>query len=278
MSSRNTAEKVAEDYYDSTDADTFYERVWGGEDIHIGLYDEGLSIHDASRKTVELMATTLLTLNNDSRVLDLGSGYGGSARYLAKKYGCQVTCLNLSDVQNARNRSLCQEQGVSDKVSVLHGSFESIPCGAEEFDIVWSQDAFLHSGHKKTVLEEVNRVLKPGGELIFTDPMQSDDCPADVLQPVYDRLNLDSLGSFGFYKKHLEISGLTEENALPMTSQLRTHYSEVANELKGRYDQLTETISAEYMDRMLLGLQNWVSAADSGYLAWGVLHYVKPDV
>ena len=278
MSSRNTAEKVAEDYYDSTDADTFYERVWGGEDIHIGLYDEGLSIHDASRKTVELMATTLLTLNNDSRVLDLGSGYGGSARYLAKKYGCQVTCLNLSDVQNARNRSLCQEQGVSDKVSVLHGSFESIPCGAEEFDIVWSQDAFLHSGHKKTVLEEVNRVLKPGGELIFTDPMQSDDCPADVLQPVYDRLNLDSLGSFGFYKKHLEISGLTEENALPMTAQLRTHYSEVANELKGRYDQLTETISAEYMDRMLLGLQNWVSAADSGYLAWGVLHYVKPDV
>jgi sarcosine/dimethylglycine N-methyltransferase len=275
MTSRNTGEKVAEDYYDSTDADTFYERVWGGEDIHIGLYEEGLSIFDASRKTVELMAETLLTLNKESKVLDLGSGYGGSARYLANKYACHVTCLNLSDVQNARNKILCQEQGVADKVSVLHGSFESIPCEENEFDIVWSQDAFLHSGHKTTVLKEINRVLKPSGELIFTDPMQSDDCPDDVLQPVYDRLNLDSLGSFAFYKKHLEAVGFKEETCIPMTPQLRTHYSKVGNELKDRYHQLTETISIEYMDKMLLGLQHWVDAADSGYLAWGVIHYRK---
>ena len=106
MKNRNAAESVAENYYDSSDADIFYERVWGGEDIHIGLYESGLSIFEASRKTVELMATTLITLDENSRVLDLGAGYGGAARYLAEKYGCQVTCLNLSETQNERNRLL----------------------------------------------------------------------------------------------------------------------------------------------------------------------------
>jgi len=275
MTSRNTAEEIAEDYYDSSDADAFYEQVWGGEDIHIGLYEKDLSIFDASRKTVELMAKTLESLNENSRVLDLGSGYGGSARFLASQYGCHVTCLNLSNVQNAKNRTLCKEQEVEKKITVLHGSFEAIPCEENSFDIVWSQDAFLHSGAKLTLLQEVSRVLKPGGELIFTDPMQSDDCPSEVLQPVYDRLHLKSLGSFAFYKKHLSDFGLVEVVCLPLTHQLRTHYFEVGMELEGRYHKLTEEISAEYMGTMLVGLQNWVNAADSGYLAWGILHFQK---
>jgi ubiquinone/menaquinone biosynthesis C-methylase UbiE len=45
-------------------------------------------------------------------------------------------------------------------------------------------------------MTEVDRVLKPGGELVFTDPMQADDCPDGVLQPVLDRIHLESLGSF----------------------------------------------------------------------------------
>jgi hypothetical protein len=63
MKNRNAAESVAESYYDSSDADIFYERVWSGEDIHIGLYESGAPIFEGSRKTVELMATTLITLD-----------------------------------------------------------------------------------------------------------------------------------------------------------------------------------------------------------------------
>ena len=62
MANRTGAEQVAETYYDSTDADAFYERVWGGEDIHIGLYEPDTSIFEASRKTVETMAQALQDL------------------------------------------------------------------------------------------------------------------------------------------------------------------------------------------------------------------------
>lgn len=275
QSDRSEAEVIAETYYDSSDADNFYETVWGGEDIHIGLYGPGLSIFEASRKTVEAMKNELSNIDQNSKVLDLGSGYGGSARYLAGETGCHVTCLNLSEVQNERNRQLNQEQELDENITVLHGSFESIPCEDTEFDVVWSQDAFLHSDRREVVLREIDRVLKTGGELIFTDPMQADDCPEGVLQPVYDRLNLDSLASFQFYRNELRALGFTEVKVIELTSQLRNHYATVKKSLQSRYSELVTTISTDYMDRMLTGLDNWVSAADNGYLAWGILHFKK---
>ena len=125
---RNEATAIAESYYDSSDADNFYATIWGGEDIHIGLYGgPGDSIRDASRKTVVHMAERLRNLKPDARVLDIGSGYGGAARYLAANHKAHVTCLNLSRVENERNRQMSAEQGVGAFVNVVHGSFEEIP-------------------------------------------------------------------------------------------------------------------------------------------------------
>ena len=107
MPSYSSTVDTARAYYNSTDADRFYATIWGGEDIHIGLYENKAdTIFDASRRTVEKMAASVIGLDSKTRVLDIGSGYGGSARYLVQAYGCQVGCLNLSEVQNQRNRAL----------------------------------------------------------------------------------------------------------------------------------------------------------------------------
>src|SRR5690606_11735343 len=104
---RSTAVEVAERYYDSNDADSFYAEIWGGEDIHIGLYDPPTrSVRAASQATVDKLADTLRNVSTETRVLDIGAGYGGTARSLARRFGCHVTCLNLSETQNARNRRL----------------------------------------------------------------------------------------------------------------------------------------------------------------------------
>ena len=268
--------QVAQDYYDSPDADTFYYEVWGGEDIHIGLYEKGDTIREASRKTVLNMAGRLENLNADARVLDIGSGYGGAARVLAERFGAHVTCLNLSEVENERNRALTKDAGLGDRIVVQHGSFEDIDQDDGTFDIVWSQDAVLHSGQKKRVLSEVARVLNAGGEFIFTDPMQADHvADPSVLRPILDRIHLDSLGSFAFYRDCLAALGLKEVAVTDLTPQLATHYFEVGQELKRRRPALEQKISRDYIDRMLMGLGHWVEGGKNGHLAWGVMHFQK---
>ena len=77
---------------------------------------------------------------------------------------------------------LNEERGLSDRITVMDGSFEAIDMPDGSFDVVWSQDAILHAGDRARVLAEVTRVLRPGGQFVFTDPMQSDDCDHERLQ------------------------------------------------------------------------------------------------
>lgn len=267
---------TTEAYYDSDEADSFYAEIWGGEDIHIGIYqmpDEDVAA--ASARTVETVAEHVDFLTPEHRVLDIGAGYGGAGRYLAKRFGCQVDCLNLSEVQNERNRSLTERAGMSDRVHVVHANFESIPGPEERYDAVWSQDAILHSGARECVLAEVARVVKPGGSLVFTDPMQTDDCPPDVLRPVLDRIHLDSLASPGFYRKNLAGLGFAEVVFEERAHQLRTHYDRVRHMLEARHDEMIERCGVDYVKRMLEGLGHWVNGADRGHLTWGIFHFSK---
>jgi len=268
--------ETARTYYNSTDADRFYATIWGGEDIHIGLYEnETDTIFDSSRRTVEKMGSLIIGLDSKTRLLDIGSGYGGSARYLVQAYGCQVGCLNLSEVQNQRNRELNRSQGFTLSINVVDGSFEAIPLPDESVDVVWSQDAILHSGNRKKVFEEVHRVLAKGGQLIFTDPMQSETCPLEALQPIFNRIHLDSLGSIQYYKEILLGLGFKEVQIVDYSNQLSKHYSRVLKEVEENHWTLTRVCSEEYIQRMKTGLQHWIDGGLAGHLTWGILHFQK---
>jgi sarcosine/dimethylglycine N-methyltransferase len=221
------------------------------------------------------MASKLNGLHKDSRVLDIGAGYGGSMRYLAKTFGCQCVALNLSEAENARDRERNAEQGLADLIEVVDGSFEELAFPNASFDVVWSQDAILHSSKRRQVLEEVVRVLEPGGEFIMTDPMQADDCPPDVLQPILDRIHLETLGTPGFYRRTLVELGMEELGYEDLTDQLVNHYARVLGELERQEDKLKQhgRVSEDYIERMKKGLGHWVEGGRKGHLAWGILHF-----
>ena len=278
MSNYDTVVETARCYYNSSDADTFYYCIWGGEDIHIGIYTHDEEpIFDASRRTVQTMADKLDQVDGSCKVLDLGAGYGGACRFLAKNYGCSTVALNLSEEQNRRNREITANQGLTHLVDVVDGSFEDIPYGDETFDVVWSQDAILHSSRRKLVLEEIARVLKPGGSLVFTDPMMHDECPTEVLKPILERIHLDTLGSPGFYRKTAQELGLREVGFEDHSEQLPRHYGRVLRETECREGELCNEVSQDYIERMKKGLQHWVNGGNNNHLVWGVFHFQKPE-
>jgi len=276
MSEEPSTVDKARSYYDSDDADNFYFRVWGGEDLHIGIYErEGESIFDASRRTVKKMAERLAGFPAGSKVVDLGAGYGGSMRYLAREMGFHCTCLNLSPVQNERNRTMNREQGLDDKLEVFDGNFEELPFEGQAFDIAWSQDSILHSSDRQKVFREVDRVLKPGGVFVMTDPMMREDAPLSELQPVFDRIHLDSMGSVEKYAAYARELGWTMDDPEERTRDLVAHYSSVLRELESRTEELLNYCSTEYLERMKKGLRHWITAGENGALFWGILFFRK---
>ncbi|KAA1258395.1 Sarcosine/dimethylglycine N-methyltransferase [Rubripirellula obstinata] len=276
LSAYDTATETARRYYNSSDADTFYAEIWGGEDIHIGIYqspDEPIS--RASHRTVEHLTQRLSGINESSVILDIGSGYGGAARHLARHFGCRVIGLNLSETENARHRQLNQQAGLEDRIEVIDGAFESIPLDDDHVDVVWSQDAILHSGDRERVLREVNRVLRSGGQFVFTDPMRADDCPAESLTAILQRIHLSDLGSTQFYQRAAEQLGWQDRGFEAMPEQLINHYSRVLEMTDASSVALAEKVSASYLERMKVGLRHWIDGGRAGRLNWGVFLFQK---
>jgi sarcosine/dimethylglycine N-methyltransferase len=276
MSNTNDVVDKARVYYDSDDADNFYFHVWGGEDIHIGLYQsDDEPIRDASHRTVQRMIEKIQHLPEGAKVLDIGAGYGGSARVMAREKKWHVTALNLSVVQNNRDRQMNKEQGLDDLIDVVDGSFEDLPFEDNSFDAVWSQDSILHSGNRKTVFAEVDRVLKPGGDFVFTDPMQKPGVEPEVLEPVLARIHLANMGSVEDYTAFAKDFGWEIVEVEEMPEKLVMHYSSVLRELEKREDELKDVCSSEYREKMKTGLRHWINAGKKDALNWGILHFRK---
>ncbi|KAK4694338.1 sarcosine/dimethylglycine N-methyltransferase, partial [Lecanoromycetidae sp. Uapishka_2] len=275
----SAATSTARTYYNSTDADTFYHTIWGGSHINIGIYPPSpstSSISSASLHTIQRMAYLISPLTSSTRILDLGSGYGGAARYLARKYGCHVTCLNLSEVENERNREANKQEGLDGLVQVVEGNFEDLPFGSGEFDVVWSQDAFLHSSDRARVVEEIDRVLvEGGGKVVFTDPVAAQGVDSKELGPILQRLQLESLGSVALYRKEFKMRGFVDVGFEDHSEQLAVHYGRVLEELNRGEEELKGRISDEYIRNLKVGLAHWVEGGKSGKLAWGILQFER---
>ncbi|NEQ82190.1 MAG: methyltransferase domain-containing protein [Moorea sp. SIO2I5] len=262
------------DYYNSNNIKNFHVFIYG-ENLHIGFYKNGNeSIREANLKTLD-MISSLLTLNPSTLILDIGSGEGGAARYLAEKFCCRVDCLNLSEEQNERNRKFNQELGLDSLIRVIDGSFEAIPTPSNIYDRVWSQEALLFSSDRVQVFREVSRVLKNNGEFILTDVMQSDDCPLEVIKPALETVGIPSLASFKFYQELAKDIGFEEVQILEMPEQVTNQYQKTLEVMEQNYEELAKSCDQDFLEYQRVRLNNWIKIGKQGYLNWGIIHFRK---
>ncbi|MGD3105100.1 methyltransferase domain-containing protein [Streptomyces sp. YGL11-2] len=261
-------------YYETGDVDAFYDAVWGGEDIHVGVYAHPHeAIADASHRTVEHAADNAADLlGPHATVLDLGSGYGGSARALAERFGCRVVALDLSDEHNRRHRAANARRGLDGLIEVVTGSLNELPYEAERFDVVWSLEVLSHVPDKESALAEAVRVLKPGGAVVFSDIMMAEETPAEAVRPAISRLSMPNLATPSFYLELLSGLGLKDVEFEDRTADITTHYARLDEEVHRRAAELRDVISPAYVDELLTNLPLWTDITRRGLLRWGIFH------
>jgi sarcosine/dimethylglycine N-methyltransferase len=105
----------------------------------------------------------------DMSVLDVGSGVGGPARFLAETYGCQVTGIDLSEPFVDAARYLTQRTGQSGQVSFQTASALQLPFEEARFDVVLLQHVAMNIFDRSRLYREIRRVLKSGGRFATYD-------------------------------------------------------------------------------------------------------------
>jgi len=113
-----------------------------------------------------------LSISTNNQVLEVASGSGGPAIYLAKKTKCHVTGIdeNTSGIATAINLAEAADQ--SDQVKfILADANSTLPFENNSFDGVVCIDAINHLSNRLEVLKEWHRVVRPGKRALFTDPV-----------------------------------------------------------------------------------------------------------
>ena len=154
--------------------------------------------HDPQNLTPELLATVehlhsgglattrdqaeRIALTQDSRVLDIGCGIGGPARYLAHTYGCRVDGIDLTPELIETGRVLTERCKLANRVMLQLGNALDLPFPDQTFDVVWCQNVTMNIADKAGLLAGVYRVLKPGG--LFTSTEYSVGPGGDIIFPL----------------------------------------------------------------------------------------------
>jgi cyclopropane fatty-acyl-phospholipid synthase-like methyltransferase len=117
-------------------------------------------------------AARTLGLGPQSRVLDIGAGVGGPARYLAHTTGCHVTALELQPELHAIGADLTRRTDLAERVTHLCGDALAVPLPDAGFDAAVSFLAIVHIPDRPRLFRRLAAALRAGGGCYVEDLCQ----------------------------------------------------------------------------------------------------------
>lgn len=274
----NVAATVAR-HYDELDA--FYRDVWG-EHVHHGLWRTGdESPLEAAEQLVDHVATAV-GLQRGDHVIDVGAGYGGTARRLAARFGARVTGFTVSAAQHAYARRVYGAADDNDATSgarLLLGDWLTNVLPSGEADVVIAIESTEHMADLSHALGEMYRVLRPSGRVAVCAWLATES-PAPwerrwLLEPLAREGRLVTLASGAEYARRLESTGFLDVRCEDLSAGVARTWSVCMRRLArrmvsdGRY--LRYALAAEATERrFLLGMLRIVAAYGGGAMRYGL--------
>lgn len=229
-------EKSVSRHYGSSDIMNAVRRGLerAGKDLEALTIDDLAPVdafHTRGRESTEELAS-LEHPKPSHEVLDVGCGLGGSARFLADRFGCSVTGIDLTDQYILAAQELTELTGLTGSVNFVQGSAVELPFDDETFQIVWTEHAQMNIDDKGRFYGEISRVLKPGGALLFHDIFGG---PGELVFPLpwAEDESISCLATIDQAREFMQDSGLTIE-----------HWFDRANESKEFFEQVVAKVDA----------------------------------
>lgn len=207
------------DHYDQLDR--FYRQLWG-EHVHHGLWtDPSFTPAEAVRHLVRRVAADA-GITEQTRVCDVGCGYGAPARLWTREFGAEVTGFTVSAAQ--RDYAERQEgDGPTPRYRLQDFLENDMP--EDAFDAVVAIESLTHIRHQPGVLQEAARVLRPGGRLVVCVWM-ADSSPSawqrrHLLGPIVEEGRLSGLPTAAELHRWTTDAGLQVERLDDVTPLVR---------------------------------------------------------
>ncbi|TCC01550.1 class I SAM-dependent methyltransferase [Kribbella soli] len=203
-------------------ADIEQALIAAGKDVH-ALQAADLAMledyHTGGRIATAQLAD-LVDITPVSSVLDAGTGVGGTARYLASRFGCAVAAVDLSDEYCETARWLNRLVGLDDRIMVRQGDVTALPFDDASFDVVFSQHVQMNVAAKDELYQEARRVLKADGRLALWDITAGNGRELDYPLPWAEIPSHSHLSTPAALRAGIEAAGFTIDHWADPTEEV----------------------------------------------------------
>jgi SAM-dependent methyltransferase len=162
--------------------------------------------HIGGRAATEDLAARM-GLRPGLRLLDVGSGIGGPARYFAHHHGCHVTGVDLTEDYVRMATSLSKRVGLEEAVAFQQADAAALPFAADSFDGVYMLHVGMNVPDKAAVFGEVGRVLKPGAPFAIYDVVRTGSAEIGFPVPWAADARTSFVADVAAYRDLLESAG-----------------------------------------------------------------------
>jgi tocopherol O-methyltransferase len=198
-------DKIIEHY---DELSPYYKDLWGIH-IHHGYWRTGSETKEEAQEQLIRELVARAQIEHGMRILDVGCGIGGSAIFLSKTLGADVTGITISSTQLEIGSNLANDCGANVRFLLMDAEALEVD---DRFDIVWSVEALSHLANKRSCFHSIARLLEKGGKLVIADWFKSPTATAadesQYLEPIERTMLVPKLEPPCAYMRYIGEAGL----------------------------------------------------------------------
>jgi sarcosine/dimethylglycine N-methyltransferase len=187
-------------------------------------------------------------IRREHHVLDVCSGMGGPARWIAHRYGCRVTGLDFTESRVEAAKRLTRRVRLDHLVDFVQGDATAMPLSDSRYDVLIGQESWLHIPDKAALIQQCARVVKPTGTIAFTDIVLRAELTRGEQQRLAAEMHAPTIASADRYAELLENNGCQVE----LREDLSDEWKRILVDRLAMYRSLRDTTIAKFGEARFL--------------------------